>query len=260
MKILCPFFVDGCLKIYYYLQIYGMKIYLKFILIAVSVFTCMSGFAQSREDRSNLSLNSKAVKITKATGWRKSAVTGKWVSNPNVISSDENPTVEDKSHLDNFKWMQWATIKQDGKNYYILMYEDVTGAWKYPHIKQDWQSYSKVYYFAFTEQQYNDIIKKANVQSGKNIYVKTNIYDSFLPNIESQEDKAYDNEIGVHLTNSFASKWPINKVFIYNSQKVDGKDVIRFIFPMDDESYITEALKDGYFEMSLEEFKEMLKI
>ena len=113
-----------------------MKTLKKVLLISASIFLTISTFAQSRENKVNLKFDSKSEKLTTAVGWKLNKETGKWIDNKNVIEDRACPAYWVSYISQNFKWIQFSTIKHNGVDLYVLLYERQGGAYKYPNIKE----------------------------------------------------------------------------------------------------------------------------
>ncbi|CAI8437147.1 MAG: Uncharacterised protein [Polaribacter sejongensis] len=148
----------------------------KTVLLAIILIGgFMNANAQSRTNETMLEFKSKSAKISSAIGWGKNEKTGKWIENKNVID-DEKVSSYWISHISqNFKWLQFSTINQDGKDYYVFLYERLAGTYKYPSIREDWKTEKRTYFFVITSEQYNEIKTKIDLKSGENIKITSKI-------------------------------------------------------------------------------------
>lgn len=228
------------------------------------VFPCLV-FAQSRENRVNITFQEKSEKLTEAPGYLYKGSTGNWVENNNVISSSECSNDPCKSFSEqNFKWMQFATVEHKGKKYYILLFESVSGAYKYPNIKRDWSTEMKTIYFILDDGEYNKIKSTVESQTSENVDIVSERFTGYITDRYNDlgEDKAYNEMNLLAKITTDLEKEPskyTKSCFKINSQKVDGKDVVRFRLPGLC-SRISKIFDTQYFEVSRDAFKKLLSL
>jgi len=222
-----------------------------------------NSFSQSRVNKVNLEFDTYSQKIYSATGWKLNETTGSWVSNDNLISSDEPKTAQlFKSHnSNNFNWIQINKVTKDNTEYYILIYECLSGKYKYPHIKQDWEEEVRVYYIILNTSQYTSLKACVFKQSAENLELKiksNNIYNFMTDAYEILGGEHLYNEANLlsKITKEFEQTNPdCYHSFVINSQLVDGEMVVRFMLPKHG-CFIenTSALRSEYFELTKEKF------
>ena len=222
------------------------------LLIALTIFDI---HGQSRVDRENVEFDSKSEKLIEATGWEQNRITGEWIENQNVIA-DRNITPKARSASQKFNWLQFATLTFEGVQYYLLVYEKPTGSYRYPNIREGWISFENVYFFAFTPEQYGQMVNSINLMSGETINIKSNLI-SDISDMQIYGAEEYEEEdLLAHITYRLNKPLSYEKCFRLNSQVVDGSEVIRFRLP---EDCITEdKLQTAYFEVLLEDFASIL--
>ena len=232
----------------------------KLILITIFITSIViNGTAQSRTNRKMIEFNSKSTKLTKATGWGQNEKTGKWIGNKNVID-DKKVSSYWISHISqNFKWLQFATINQNGKKYYVFLYERLGGEYKYPNIREDWEAHKTTCFFVLTPTQYEEIKTQIDLKTGKNIKVTGMtgcISDKFK--ILGGEHLYNEENLLAKIINTIEKQPSYSEsCFILNSQTTDGMDILRFRLP--ESCYFAEDnMKTKYFEVKISEFKTIL--
>jgi hypothetical protein len=230
------------------------------ILTAVLITaTILNGKAQSRENKVTVEFSAESEKLTKAKGWQLNEKTGKWVENKNVIDDRDCPSYWVSHVSQNFKWLQFRTINQNGKKYYIFLYEKLGGTYKYPNIREDWEADIRTYFFILTAEQYAEIINKTDLKTGENIKLTSKmtgfISDRFK--ILGGEHLYNEENILAKITSTIEKPSYSESCFVLNSQTTDGKDILRFRLPED--CYFAEKyLKTAYFEIETSEFKTII--
>ena len=137
-----------------------MKNLKKVLLISISIFLTINTFAQSRENRLNLTFESKSEKLTSAIGWKINKETGKWFDNNNVIEDRACPKYWVSYVPQNFNWIQFSTIKQNGIELYVLLYERLGGEYKYPNIREDWEPNTQTHFMVIDSTEYKKLQNK----------------------------------------------------------------------------------------------------
>jgi len=236
-----------------------MKNLKKALLISISIFLTINTFAQSRENRLNLTFESKSEKLTSAIGWKINKETGKWFDNNNVIEDRACPKYWVSYVPQNFKWIQFSTIKQNGIELYVLLYERLGGEYKYPNIREDWEPNTQTHFMVIDSTEYKKIQNAINDKGAKDIKITSKISGSMSDRYKILGGEHLYNEENLlaKITIALEKKGYSETCFIINSQKVDGVDVVRFRLP--ESCYSSEKdFKDGYFEAQLGEFNKLL--
>lgn len=240
-----------------------MKI--KFSLLLTFVFI-LNIHSQSRENKELITFSTKSQKLTKAIGWKLNSETGKWISNKNVIL-ERKCTISWVSHeFQNFNWMQFAKIEFNNEDYFVLLLEKQSGSYKYKSINEGWQSENRTYFYILQADSFNDLIQNIEAKSGKDHTLKCNlngyitdkykilggehlyIDENLLAKITKELEKTYTSDSSLN----------IEPCLVINSQTTDGIDVVRFRIP--DICYLSEErMKTSYFEVEINEFKEIFE-
>lgn len=236
-----------------------MKKIKKALLISVSIFLTINTFAQSRENKVNLKFESKSEKLTAAVGWKKNKETGKWIDNKNVIE-DRTCTAYGVSYiLQNFKWIQFFTIKHNGVELYVLLNERQGGEYKYPNIRENWEPNTQTHFLVFDSTDYKKLQDAINSKEALDIKISSKISGVMSDRyIILKGEYLYNEEnLLAKITNAIEKKGYSETCFVINSQKVDGVDVIRFRLPESCNSDKNNT-QEAYFEVKLEEFTKIL--
>ena len=228
-------------------------------LVILLTFFSVAVIAQSRENRENAEFDEKSEKLKSATGWALNGETGKWVENANVIY-DRKCEKYWKSHTTNFKWIQFATVKYNGKEYYVFLYEGLTGSYRYPNIKQDWETGKITGFSIFDSTDYTDLKEKIALKNGDNIILTSKIHGYITDRFKilGGEHSYNEKNLLAKITTAINEGTYYEESFILNSQNVDGQDVVRFRLPGQSGQYIEGAFKKAYFETPLEDFQKIL--
>jgi len=215
--------------------------------------------AQSRTNETMLEFKSKSQKLSSAVGWQKNEKTGKWIENENVID-DSKVSSYGVSHISqNFKWLQFSTISQNGKDYYVFLYEGLGGEYKYPSIYEDWEADKRTYFFVISTEQYEKIKTQIDLKTGKNIKITSKITGFISDRYKILGGEHLYNEANLlaKITNTIEKPSYSESCFILNSQTTDGVDLLRFRLP--ERCYSAEKdIETKYFEVKISEFKAML--
>jgi hypothetical protein len=215
--------------------------------------------AQSRTNETMLEFKSKFQKLSSAVGWQKNEKTGKWIENENVID-DSKVSSYGVSHISqNFKWLQFSTISQNGKDYYVFLYERLGGEYKYPSIYEDWEADKRTYFFVISTEQYEIIKTQIDLKTGKNIKITSKITGFISDRYKILGGEHLYNEANLlaKITNTIEKPNYSESCFILNSQTTDGVDLLRFRLP--ETCYSAEKdMETKYFEVKISEFKAML--
>lgn len=237
-----------------------MKTLKKNLLILISGFITISTFAQSRENKVNQKFESKTEKITTAVGWKLNKETGKWIDNKNVIEDRTCPAYWVSYVSQNFKWIQFCTIKHNENELYVLLYERLGGEYKYPNIRENWEPNTQTHFLVIDSAEYVKLQNAVNAKEAKDIIISSKISGSMSDRYKVLGGEHLYNEENLlaKITIALEKKGYSETCFIINSQKVDGIDIVRFRLP--ESCYSTEKdMKEGYFEANFETFAKILQ-
>jgi len=231
------------------------KIVLFLIVVIISVH---SSFSQKREDKKILSFESRSKQLTNATGWVQNKLTGKWISNKNVIDDKKTNKISISHRPQNFTSIQFCKIIDDDKTHYILSYIKASGEYKYPSIYEDWESESRNYFFVVDSVQYSKIKSEVDLKSGKNIYIKSKIYGYITDRFKilGGEHAYTEKNLLAKITNTLKNQRYTEDCFVLNYQTIDGLDVVRFRLP-EGCKYNKTKISTRYFEVNTKEFKKI---
>jgi len=234
----------------------------KTLILAILLYSIVwSGLnAQIRENKEILKFNLKSSKLTNAKGWEQNKETGKWVANKNVIEDRKCPSYWVSHVTQNFKWIQFATISNNGQEYYVLLFERLGGEYKYPNTQQEWENDKRTYYFIITPTQFKEIKDEIDLISGTNIKISSNM-TGFITNrfkLLGGEYLYNEENLLAKITKSIERPSSTDDVcFIFNSQVIDNHEVVRFRLP--ESCYFSEEnMKGKYFEAKAKDFKKIL--
>lgn len=236
-----------------------MKTIKKTILISLSIFLTTYTFAQNRENKVNLKFDLKSEKLTTAIGWKLNKETGKWIENKNVIEDRTCPNYYVSYISQNFKWIQFSTIKHNGVDVYVLLFERQGGEYKYPNIREDWEPDNQTHFLVLDSTEYKKLQVGINSKEAKDIKISSKISGSMSDRykILGGEHLYNEDNLLAKITIALAKNGYSETCFIINSQKLDGVDVVRFRLP--ESCYSAENdMKEAYFEVPFEEFNEIL--
>mgnify|MGYP006153576469 FL=1 len=236
-----------------------MKKRITLIMTIIITICVMNVNAQSRTNKTMLEFKSESPKLKSAIGWQKNEKTGKWIENKNVID-DRKVSSYGVSHISqNFKWLQFSTITQNGKDYYVFLYERLGGKYKYPSIYEDWEADKRTYFFVLSTEQYEKIKTQIDLKTGKNIKITSKITDFISDRYKILGGEHLYNEANLlaKITNVIEKPSYSESCFVLNSQTTDGVDVLRFRLP-ESCSSAEKYMGTKYFEVKLSEFKIIL--
>jgi hypothetical protein len=229
------------------------------LLISTSILLTINTFAQSRENKVNLKFESKSEKLTTAVGWKLNKETGKWIDNKNVIEDRNCPSYWVSYVSQNFKWIQFSTIKHNQVDLYVLLYERQGGEYKYPNIRQNWEPNTQTHFMIIDSTEYKNLQDAVNNKEAKDVKISSKIYGSMTDRYKILGGEHLYNEENLlaKITNAVEKNGYSETCFMINSQKVDGIDVVRFRLP--ESCYSAEKdMKEAYFEVKFEEFTKIL--
>lgn len=227
------------------------KLFLTIGLAAISAI----GFGQARENRAELEFDKSSQILLESTGWYFNNSTGEWVENQNFINDkhyDQQGSL--LSYMNqNFLTLETKVVNHNGKNIYILILQKWSGSYKYPRIREDWQSYKTYNLFFFEETEWAQL---SSIEG--NILLKCSYQTSF----RTDREGSIEDTVQYILQNSYA-KYPCDYVFsILKSE--EGQ--IRYYLPYRDSKYSTEYpvnygdkfdFEKSYFETTPENFSKI---
>ena len=230
-------------------------------LIFCFSFTTLS--AQERTNKQPIKFDNKSKKLTNAVGWRLNDENGIWVSNKNVIDKNICPPFWVSRIYQNFNWLQFATIFIGSQKYYILLLEKLGGAYKYPNIKQDWETNHEIHFFVIDTNDYVNLKNNIYLKSGNNFTITSRKHGYITDRYEilGSEHLYIEENLLVKIANSFEKSTFREFCFVVNSQIVKENEVVRFIIP---ESCVylqlseNGILQSSYFEVDLVDIKSIL--
>lgn len=229
------------------------------LMAVILTATIFNVAAQSRENKTIATFNSESQKLTAATGWAQNNETGKWIENKNVIDDRDCPSYWISHVSQNFKWIQFKTLIQNGNKYYIFLYESLRGEYKYPNIQEDWETDLRTYFFILTAEQYDEIKTKIDLKTGENIKLTTKMtgYITDKYKILKGEHLYNEENLLAKITKTIEQPSYTESCFVINSQTTDGVDIVRFRLP--ESCYFAEkSMKTEYFEVKISDFETLL--
>jgi len=236
---------------------------MKKIFLLIVLLITITSVAQKREENKIFEIVEKSPKLTFANGWMKNDTSGKWVENKNVIATKKVYSFTDTSHyLQNFEWIQIAKIAKGNEEYYVIIYRKVQGKYEYEGYEyvSGWTPFKKTLFQIIRPDLYQLFKAKIQYPEGKDIY-----FNSYT---HGASDGSLIESINFHM--NLKEKYPSeeNFAFLFNSQTLDDKDIVRFRLGYD---YFTkysqqgiyntdtdENLDKSYFEVSKDEFLKLL--
>ena len=217
----------------------------------------MVSFGQSRVNIDKINFLSKTEKLIKATGWEQSKTTGEWVSNKNVIHYKKCKSYWVSHVPQNFNWLQFSIVERNGNKYYVFLYEKLSGGYKYPNIRQGWETEMQTHFFIIIESEFNKLKEKLN--NGETIHLKSKM-NGFITNkfkILGGEHLYNEENLLNKIRNTIDKPNYSELCFTLNSQTIDGSNVIRFRLP--ESCYSSgEDIKEKYFEVLNGDFQNIL--
>lgn len=236
-----------------------MKRFDQILLILLTFFLTTTLFAQSRSNKVNLKFESKSEKLISAVGWKLNKETGKWIQNKNVIE-DRICSQYLMSYIpQNFKWIQFSKIKHNGIDIFVLVYEKLGGSYKYPNIKENWETNTQTHFFVIDTTEYNKLQNTLNNKKGIDVKISSKVFGliSDKYKILGGEHLYNEENLLAKITNMLEQNEYYESCLIINSQVVDGIDVVRFRLPESCNSS-EKDFKEAYFETRFEEFTKIL--
>jgi len=220
-----------------------------FLLLAILiVFSSGKISGQSRNYKPERPfIQSQSEKLRSASGWQLDAL-GNWISNENAISDTKLTETTRYTVPQNFKWIQFALLKNGKQDIYALLYENTV------YISGT-QSERRVYYFLMTSKSYATIVSTVENKTGESISIHSSSFGYM-----SDSDGVYTaNKLLTLMGQSIldAEKSP-KYVININAQHVDSEDVVRFRLPERENVLVDENLQKSYFEVVWKNFKQIL--
>ena len=196
----------------------------------------------------------KSEPITKAIGYEQNEKDGKWYQNNNLIM-DMVVNPKDSANIgytdQNIIWFRSATVIYAGKKYYMFYYHYLSGQYKYPETRVDWQPFGGTKYILVDSTNYFTFKKAVMLKKGVISKVSTT-----LANVHELEGDYDENKMLVAVAKSIEDKYQLEDYCLFaNSQTKDGKDLVSF--RMIDFCSKEKYLAKRYFELPLEEFKKV---
>ncbi|GFD78703.1 hypothetical protein ACXIHB_10295 [Tenacibaculum sp. IMCC1] len=229
------------------------------LCITVVFLLTITSNAQSRKNQERLTFVKNSEKIVEAKGWCLSYKTNQWVENRNAIDYQKVESFW-VSHLSqNFKWIQFSKLNYNQKEYYVFIYEKLSGEYKYPYIKKDWIKENQTHVFILGKNQYLNLKNRISKQDGVTYEIRTKLKGFITDKYNSLGGNySYNTEnILFKIQNLLQNTTYKDYCLSYNSQVIDGKPVVRFKLPTEC-GYSKEKLDKEYFEISLELFDKIL--
>ncbi|MDR1090469.1 MAG: hypothetical protein LBL79_05270 [Prevotella sp.] len=215
-------------------------------ILIIGITTKISG--QSRNYKSErLVIEAQSDKLRTAKGW-KLDIPGNWISNENAISGTKLTEVTKYSVPQNFKWLQFALLKNGRQNIYALLYETTA-------YTSAGQSERRVYYFLMTGRSYSNIVSTIQKKTGETLTIHSSLFGYM-----SDSDGIYTaGKLLRQMEQSIpgAEKLPEYNLNL-NAQHVDNEDVVRFRLPEQASLIKDESLKESYFETGLKDIQQLL--
>lgn len=223
---------------------------MKKYVLSLVLFYSLIASAQDRVNRPKIKFDSSGETISSVTGWSFNKESGEWVGYQNLISSDQYknyPSLKgSRFHKSNcsgmtFESLVFKKIIYSDTSYYVLLVDAIEGSYKYPNIKQDWESYNILKGYVFTEVEFNRL---KNYQNGTIYFsVGGSRYDY------SQGEETVLNKIITTLQNKeyfFESGYQMKL-----AKTEDGKN-IRFLLPQS--VYSSVDFSKNYFEIEINKY------
>lgn len=220
--------------------------FLVLVILIIGITPKMSGQSRNYQPERPM-IETQSDKLRTAKGW-KLDILGNWISNENAISDTELTEVTKYSVPQNFKWLQFALLKNKKQDIYALLYETTA------YISAG-QSERRVYYFLMTSQSYSNIVSTIQKKTGETLTIHSSSFGYM-----SDSDGIYTaNKLLRQMGQSIldAEKSPVYNLNL-NAQHVDNEDVVRFRLPEQASLIKDESLKESYFETNLKDIQQIL--
>lgn len=229
------------------------------VLSLFNFFATLQVFAQVRQDKATIKFNSQSEQLKSATGWAQNKETGKWMQNKNVIDDKKCPSYWVSHISQNFKWIQFASIIKGGQKYYIFLYENLAGEYKYPSIYSGWEVDKRTHFFILTQQEYDSIKLQIRSKTAENIKIssKKSGYITNKFKILGGEHLYNEENLLAKINNTIDQPSYFETCFIFNLQLIDGQELVRFRLPGSCYN-LEDEFKTQYFELMAVDFMSIL--
>ena len=191
--------------------------------------------------------------ITKAKGWGRDDVSGKWFYSNNVLEKRSVANVEKLNPISmsyeeqNFLSIQTKKLKYNNENYYVLMIKKYVGTFKYPTILKDWNYSEVMESYIFPEDEY---VKLYNITEHTVLHT-TFHYSRPIKFDEEYFLEAFHSYI-VPKSQSFEYEFVLRKV------TSNGQEVVRFLLPYNDPHFHRYNINMTYFELPVNDFEKII--
>lgn len=223
-----------------------------FLFLLVVLLNAIPSIAQKREDSEVFKIVKESTKLTYAKGWMKSDVKGNWVENNNVIASKKvSANIDKAKYFQNFEWMQVVKIVRGKEYYYVILYRVLGGYFEYYgyDILHGWKYRRNTHYSVITPSDYLIFKDKIESQHEEDFFLTPVIDGEAIGNnslIESINSS-------INIKEKYGSGLIVSSrspKFIFNSQQLEGDNIVRFRLAYD---YFTKYREQGFNDYDLEE-------
>lgn len=219
-----------------------------------------STYSQSRTSPEFVKILNKSEKITKAIGWCKNQDTGEWIENENCIFERDDGFWSDRT--ENFIWIQTWELKYEDIKYYGVLSEIKSGWYTYESIERGWNSEKITKWIILSEKEYKEFKSEVYALHSGSRFLASEIHGE-LSDYNSHLGGSYsytEENILKLITTSIKEGEKGFQVYKFNSQNVEGKDVVRFRLQTQysEAYYIQIDIQNQYFELLLSEFIKVL--
>jgi len=218
-----------------------------FLLISLLIAVLLNVGAQSRNSTTtNLKIDAQSEKLRDAIGW-KLDILGEWVSNNNAISDTKLDEHSMNTVPQNFKWIQFISIKNGAQDIYALLYENSA------YISST-QKDRRVHFYLMTASSYSEIAVAMSKKDGQTVTIHS-------PSYGYMSEKDGDNtsaRLMALMNQAIARNEGTQQYdFSINVQHVDNEDVVRFRLP-EVSSIMSSSLTNNYFEVKWADFNDTM--
>jgi len=231
------------------------KLALFTLLMTVSL---LQVFAQERTNREKLSFNRTSETLLKATGWAYESTLGEWVDYENVISNDKVYKEKYKSLQgaymmsrihQNFQKVKTSTVSYKGTIYYVLIVNKWSGAYDYPSIQEDWNTFKQTIGYIYTNEEYQKLM---NIDTFLELKTQYAVYSG--SKYQEDDEIKFLDLIQTELARE-KSKYSTEYTFPIIKSK---EGAIRFYLPENFSSYSKYDFEKKYFETDFESFSKII--
>lgn len=221
--------------------IFNMK---KIIVLLFVIVFATSLTAQERVNRERKSFEMSSEKITSATGWAYNETRGEWIDTRNRICLSDMFSCS-YSRCNSFNYIQVRTITFD-KLYYVIIFDETHGAYRYPRIMEEWYEYKAIRAIVIDETNFHKLMNPGNDVTEIIGFNPSPIYD-----IHTTED------LIIYINNIMASqtKRSTTKIAIYQTQ--DNKYIRFYKASCINCTCETERISNQYFELPVDEWHKL---